>query len=339
MEGKHCFIIVSFFVTQKEALAQMKAQWAHRSKNHSLVLGRNITDVQKVPAEKMGGSIVLVDAMQLKKGILAEIEVPTAFGMCAHVSEPGVLVASGSSVVHVQNGKIVSSFSNSMFNDIHGLSRTHSGHLLVTSTGTDALFEVSLNDPKKICWEWLATEHGLDQAGDGSKKNISRDIDYRTVTTSTPEHTTHINSSLEYKKGSILATLFHQGTLVEINKLTGKSSTLLSGLQSPHSIRKWKNGFMLSDTRSNSILLLDNNFLVTKKIHSNSFEWVQDSLYLDETDEYLIADSNNGIIHKVQEDGTETSLWQYDNNSRKIAMMEYISVEQAHAIFGSNFLK
>ena len=96
---------------------------------------------------------------------------------------------------------------------------------------------------------------------------------------------------------------------------------------------------MLSDTRSNSILLLDNNFLVTKKIHSNSFEWVQDSLYLDETDEYLIADSNNGIIHKVQEDGTETSLWQYDNNSRKIAMMEYISVEQAHAIFGSNFLK
>ncbi len=57
-----------------------------------------------------------------------------------------------------------------------------------------------------------------------------------------------------------IATLFHVGKLVEIDRLTGKMRTIDSNLDKPHGFIAYGNGYLLSNSRSGKLLEYDHNY-------------------------------------------------------------------------------
>ena len=173
---------------------------------------------------------------------------PIATGMTFNQKKESLYVGSHKWIQVIKNGKIIQTLGNNLFNDIHTLSETPDHNFLINATGTDSLLETPFEDTRHHVWDWLATEHGYNKDPTGKERIIDRKKNYQEISTTTPEHTTHINAGWEYQRGKILATLFHQGQLVEIDKQDGTTKVLLEGLKCPHSIRPRKNGFILSDT-------------------------------------------------------------------------------------------
>lgn len=325
-------VIVSFFVTNPEALVKLKIQWAMRDAEHKRYLGRNKEDYKAVSSKTFGGSVALIDPGRLNYGFILEIKCPVATGMYYHKTEDILYVGSNKWIRKIKHGKIIGSLGNNLFNDIHSLSESLRGNLLVTSSGVDAILEIDFNDSRKIIWDWFATENGYNKTPTGKIRVINRELNYQKITTTTPEHTTHINSCLNYKQNKILGVLFHQGKLIEIDMKTKKSKTLLEGLKCPHSIRKRKRGYLICDTRNNRVLLLDNNFKI-EKIIKNNYDWVQDAVELSNGD-FLIGDSNNERIIRIDKNGKEVGILQMEKNTRKIFSFLTVTKSEALSIFG-----
>ena len=325
-------VLLSFFVTNSTALGKLKSQWALRNVEHSMVLGRITEDMQILPNEDFGGSVALIDPMQMNKGILVEISVPSAFGLCLRKDDNSLYVTSNTVLARIKRGQCVQSLNNKLFNDLHTCTPSVSGNLLVATTGIDAVLEIDFDDTSKVYWDWLATENGYNTTAEGNTRVIDRQLDYQSVVTTTPEHTTHINTAINDIPNRVLATLFHQGEVVEIDMVSKQSRVLLSGLKSPHNIRRRSAGFMVSDTRANRVLLLDDNFVIEKEI-TYGFDWVQDAIELDGNLGYLIADSNNDRLVLFDYSGQNIAVMQWGKDSRKIAAMEHITVAQARDIF------
>ena len=324
-------LLVSFFITNPEALAQLKKEWAMRDIEHGRVVG-DLSTIQLVDPDTFGGSIVLVDPSKLGDGFLFEMELPFAFGMYFNEQDKSLYVASGTIIRQIRGGKCLRMMNNKLFNDLHALTLSASGKLLVVSTGTDSILEVDFVDAEQVVWEWLATEQGYDTNPAGQKRLIDRQLDYQSVVTATPEHTTHVNTALNDSPERILATLFHQGQLIEIDRQSKKSRVILSGLKSPHNIRKTKGGFILSDSRSNRVLLLDSNLQIEKEIKGD-FNWIQDACEFEEESTYLVADSNNDRVALVDQSGAVISSLQWAKDSKKVSDIEFITVSQARNIF------
>jgi len=221
--------------------------------------------------------------------------------------------------------------SNPLFSDLHSITFSTAGNLLVTSTGVDGILEVDPDDAQVVYWDWLATEQGYGRTPSGKSRSVNRAIDYRRYVSSTPEHTTHVNTALNDTPGRVLATLFHQGTLIEIDKVSKRSRILLGGLRSPHNIRRRYGGYILSDTRANRVLLLDDGFRLERELEGG-FSWVQDAVELD-TQSVLIADSNNDRILRVDYCRGADDSFGWKAGSRKFAAFELITVRQARAVF------
>lgn len=325
-------LLVSFFITSPEAFAQLKKEWAMRNAEHGIVVG-DLTSIQLVDPDTFGGSIVLADPYRLEDGFLTEVEVPFAFGMLYDEQDQSLYVASGTVIRQIKGGLCLRIMNNKLFNDLHTLTLSAYGKLLVVSTGTDSILEIELTDAEQVAWDWLATEQGYDTNPSGQKRLIDRQLNYQSIITSTPEHTTHINTALNDRPERILATLFHQGELIEIDRQSKKSKTVLSGLKSPHNIRKAKNGFILSDSRANRVLFLNNDLQIKGEIKGD-FDWIQDACELDDRlGHYLLGDSNNDRIVLVDRSGTVASSLQWVKDSRKISGMEIVTVSQAREIF------
>ena len=136
---------------------------------------------------------------------------------------------------------------------------------------------------------------------------------------------------MEIKPGKVLATLFHQGELIEIDKNTGKTKTLVSNLKSPHHIRYYRNRFILSDTRNQRVLLLNKNYKIIKILKGN-YNWVQDAV-LTRDGNIIIADSNNARLVKIDISGKKLSEFKWDKKERKISSLLTITEEAAINIF------
>jgi len=322
-------IVASFFVTNPGAMKRLRGRWAERDLEHKMSNSRGGTS-DPVNSKTFGGSVCLFDPQRLSAGLLAEIECPVATGMLYEKDEKCIYVGSDKTIKRIEGGKITSSFGNNLFSDIHGLSLSLDGNILVVSTGIDGIIEI---DPisQSIVWDWLATENGYDKNPEGKKRIINRELDYRQIETSTPEHTTHINSCLEYKPGKILATLFHQGCLIEIDKGSKKTRKILDGLKCPHAIRKRNDGFIISDTLGNRVLLLDENLKI-KKVLTGNYYWIQDTIELQDG-KFLIEDSNNGKFVKVDSSGYIDECLEIDKDARKMFSLLAITKRQAMDIF------
>ncbi len=330
--GEKQFAMVSFFITNPVALRKLKAQWALRNPEHSTVLGRTVNQLQITLHEEFGGSIALVDPCKLEEGFVTEFPVPSAFGMCVNKWDNSLCVTSDLVLRKVKDGRCMKVMNNPLFNDLHTCTLTVSGNLLVTSTGTDAILEVDLEDASKVHWDWLATEHGYNTTPTGKLRTIDRELNYQAVVTTTPEHTTHINTALNDCPNRILATLFHQGDLIEIDRTSKQSQVVLSGLKSPHNIRRRRDGFMVCDTRANRVLLLNYKFRIEKELRGD-FNWVQDAIELEGNTSYLVGDSNNDRLVRLDYSGKISSVLKWPSSSRKIAGMELITATQARHIF------
>lgn len=177
-------------------------------------MGRNEDETKKVLSSELGGSVCLVDPLNLTRGFLYEIECPLATGLYYRELNETLYVGSNKWIRLIKKGKVVGVLGNTLFSDIHSLNVTSNGNLLVASAGVDGLLEIDFGDTSRIVWDWLATEHGYSRTPAGAVRCIDRSLNFQEIGTTTPQHTTDINSGLEYKPKKILATLFHQGTLM-----------------------------------------------------------------------------------------------------------------------------
>ncbi|MFH1608910.1 MAG: hypothetical protein ABH951_02770 [Patescibacteria group bacterium] len=324
-------LISSFFVTNKKALDKLRSQWASRDTAHSRVVGRTKQQTSSLSSSEYGGSIALIDPNNLESGFITELDVHMAFGLCFNTSDFSLYVASGAVVRQIKHGVCVKELSHPLFNDLHSITISNSGNLLVTSTGTDAILEIAFEDASTVYWDWLATENRFNKNPSGEPCYVDRSTDYRKVLTSTPEHTTHINTALNDTPNRVLATLFHQGALVEIDIASKEHRVLLDGLKSPHNIRLRSGGYLLSDSRANKVLLLDGQFKVESRL-TGDFHWVQDALELGNRS-YLVGDSNNDQIVKIDDKSKVVEKMSWEKSSRKFASFELITAKQARKIF------
>jgi hypothetical protein len=111
---------------------------------------------------------------------------------------------------------------------------------------------------------------------------------------------THINSACFFASDEevILATLFRQGTVIAIDRKSGQSHRVVSGLRAPHDLRPLAgNGWIISDTANNQTLIFNEHWQITRRLHMD-FNWVQSSAPLSDSS-IVIADTNHHRLVRV----------------------------------------
>ena len=244
------------------------------------------------PKEDPGGQLVI-----LEKDSRRSIDLKMAAGLVA--AEQNVFVTSFASIHEVDTSldRIHRDMiSLPLFNALHSLSRTQRGYL-VASTGLDLLVE--FNREGDMLWQWWATDHGFEHTPVGQRREIDKEADHRTIKYGTLSQTTHINSAAELPDGRILASLFHQGTVIIIERETGKWQTVLEGLDHPHAVRVLDaEHFTVADTVHGRALLVHiqrSSGHVVEEIHAET-SWLQDCQYNVEHDCWVLVDGKNSRI-------------------------------------------
>lgn len=200
------------------------------------------------------------------------------------------------------------------FSYIHTLDFSRDGkRLLVASSGFDLIMEFDLHTSECV-WEWWAWEHGYNRGtdADGHPVVLSRkplkDADGRVLVITDPKkqvlptamRAAFINSVSYHPKDErfILATLFHAGSVIEIDRETGKSRERLGGMKSPHGGRAVGKSLMATSTGSGEVVVRQDEQEVRyalkglpgKPTALADKEWLQNTLQLGE--HYLAIDSN-----------------------------------------------
>jgi hypothetical protein len=220
-----------------------------------------------------GGRLVLLDWSGRR--VLADLPVAGAAGLATH--EDVIIVCSWTEhCVYLLRGRErVAALTHPWFNYIHSVDVTPQGTFLLASAGSDLVVEVT--DAGQVVWEWFGPEHGYDRRPDGTPVFFDRKADYRTMPRSTAEQATHVNSVIRWSGDTVLATLFHQGQLIAIDRPTGRATVILEGLSKPHGIHRRDGGFILSDTLGHRIILLDERLNGYTEIPYGA-QWLQDAI-------------------------------------------------------------
>jgi hypothetical protein len=288
-----------------------KARWEHES-----MFGRGVP--VPIPLEehdqKIRGMIISIR----KDGSSSYITCDRAQGLLLADSE--LLVASHGDVMAVNDTldtDLMIKYSSPLFNDIHSLRKDNNGGVILSSTGTDSLFQI--NKSGDIIWSWFATENGYSKNTLGNTMQVDTDVDHRKMVYDTWLNTTHINSALDL--GSVvLATLFHQGELISINKKTGEPNTLIRDLKKPHALRFGKNQQVtLANTALGQVLSLDIDVsgeanvsvMSNRVIASLDTRWLQDAWILDDGTIMAVDGESSRVLH-ADKNGTLLAIDHYD---------------------------
>jgi hypothetical protein len=248
------------------------------------------------PKEDTGGLLCLIDDFGFSQ---KTVDLRMAAGMVD--GENGVLITAFGSIHEVDaNLGIIKRdiVSSPLFNALHSISRTERGYL-VASTGLDLILE--FNRKGEILWSWWATDHGFELTPTGSRRELDKDADYRAVQFGTLKQTTHINSAAELPDGRVLASLFHQGMVIMIDRETGAWQPVLEGLDHPHSVRILDNKhFTVADTVNGRALLARINergerAIVEQEIDAGT-NWLQDCRYDAERNSWILVDGKNSRL-------------------------------------------
>lgn len=250
----------------------------------------------KKPEDDPGGLLCVVDDLGCTQKII-----PLSLAAGIAPSTQGLLITTFDSIhefdperEELQRAVITSP----LFNALHSLSRTRSGHI-VASTGLDLLLE--FDSSGAILWEWWAIDHGFTTTPAGERRTIDKTADHRTVKYGTLQQTTHVNSVAELPDGRFLATLFHQGTVIAIDRETGHWQTVLEGLDHPHSVRILdEQHFTVADTVHGKALLArfaaqDRRAHVEFAIDAGT-DWLQDCSFNVEHDTWILVDGKQSRI-------------------------------------------
>lgn len=113
--------------------------------------------------------------------------------------------------------------------------------------------------------------------------------------------TTHVNFAkyIDDNEKKILATLFHPGEIVKIEKDTGKIEILLKNLNHPHNVYGYSdNEYLVVDSDNNRAIVVNKTSLQIKLEFKNvDFSWIQDAVRVD--NHLFIASADNCKIVKV----------------------------------------
>ena len=206
---------------------------------------------------------------------------------------------------------------NDWFSYIHTVefSPFKEDNLLISSSGYDCVFEY--NWKQNSCeWEWFAWEHGMCQGKDSQTntplyltrnkeqfklwdkegKNAVLVDDPLTQVFPTAQRAAFINSVSYHqsKEGVLLATLFHKGSVVQIDQKSGAFSMVMDGLKNPHGGWQSANFLMVTSTASGEVRLNNDAFLfqnlANKPAELAEMEWLQNSKRIN--DFIVTIDSN-----------------------------------------------
>ncbi len=295
-------LVVSCISTKHSLL---KKHWSETSQECPLtVLGS-----YKKPDEDLGGLLGLLDehgSVQKTLGLSASAGIVR--------SDRGLLITAFNSIHEVDDDLNVireDAITSPLFSALHSISRTRAGYL-VASTGLDLLLEFDRRG--EILWTWWATEHGFERKHDGELRVIDKSADHRMIKYGTLEQTTHVNSVAELPDGRILATLFHQGTVIAIDRQTGQWYTVLEGLDHPHSVRVLDGQhFTVADTVGGRALLvqIDKIGRVEEEIEAGT-SWLQDCSYEVEHDTWILVDGKRSRIVLRRGKSADTPLATYN---------------------------
>ena len=230
-------------------------------------------------------------------------------------------------VVDIANepGKILCRISHPYLNDIHSLSRTARG-LLVTSSGTDAVLELSLEG--QLLWEWWGPEHGYAMTPAGIERESGRGAEHRDHYYHTRYQSTHVNSAFVGGEDDryVLALLFHQGTLIRIDRALPEAQqhgdVIMEGLMRPHALERTTHGWMFANSVGGGLILLDGDLNVADRIPYEA-GWIQDCTQLGDG-RVLLNDVDN---HQIVEFAAELSweirrIVKYDDEWRMCELVE-----------------
>lgn len=246
------------------------------------------------PQEDQGGLVCLLDETGHPQ-VLAELAMPA--GMAR--SDDGVLVASSSNV-HEIVGDLSRVRQNvvslPMFNLLHSMSRTRRGYL-VASTGVDALIEFTPGG--QLLWDWWAMQHGFEFTPTGERRNMDVSADHRGIRYGTLTQTTHVNSAVELSTRTVLASLFHQGAVIAIDRESGNWHEVIDGLDHPHAVRVLdEEHFTVADTGRGQALLIrieHGKGKIVKEVQVET-NWLQDAQYDARQSCWLLVDGKHSRL-------------------------------------------
>ena len=285
-------LLLSCISTKHSAL---KKHWTDTGQQVACPL--TVLGSRQKPDEDPGGLLCLIEDLGATQKTL---ELRMAAGMVA--SEHGLFVTAFNAI-HEVDSQLTTLHANSitspLFNALHSISRTRRGYL-VTSTGLDLVLELSHSG--EVLWSWWATEHGFERTPDGELRQLDKERDYRDVKFGTLQQTTHVNAVAELADGRVLATLFHQGMVIAIDRESGNWQPILEGLDHPHAVRVLdEQYFTVADTVNGKALLarLDSSgkrALVEESVDAGT-NWLQDASYDGAHDAWVLVDGKHSCIH------------------------------------------
>jgi hypothetical protein len=298
-------LLLSCISTQHSTL---KKHWSQTGQNIACPL--TVLGSYRKPEVDMGGLLCLIED-------LGCTQKTTALSMAAGMvtSARGVLVASFNTIHEVDlqlHAISPDAISSPCFNALHSISRTRSGYL-VASTGLDLLLE--LNREGDILWEWWATDHGFTLTPTGERRQLDKTADHRTIKYGTLQQTTHVNSAAELPDGRFLATLFHQGMVIAIDRETGQWQPVVEGLDHPHSVRVLdEQHFTVTDTVHGKALLVrlsrsGKHGSIEEEVEAET-NWLQDCSYDARRNVWILVDGKHSrIILRQGRSGSKAVAW------------------------------
>jgi hypothetical protein len=226
-------------------------------------------------------------------------------------------------------GRLLRRLSHGYLNDVHSLERTRRG-FLVAASGVDLILE--LDRAGQPLWEWWAAEHGYTTTPSGRKRPAGRGREHRNVYYHTRYHATHVNAATfrDETEQHVLALLFHQGALVQIDRSRPphdqRAELVLDGLGKPHGLERIPGGWLLCNSLTREVLLLDEALRISRKFQYDG-GWLQDCTRLSNGNILLNDVDNHRLVELDPETWHEVSVTLYDAEWR---MGELLELPPAH---------
>jgi hypothetical protein len=236
-------------------------------------INRDAPELLRGVRRSFGGRLVLMDWSAGR--VLADTPIPGVSGIAIQY---GAVVACSwiDQCVYVLRGRErVCAASHPWFNHLHSIDVTPRNTYLLASAGSDLIVEVDSDG--QVVWTWFGPEHGYDAQPEGRPVFFDRNADYRLMRRATSEQAMHVTSAILQRDDTVLATLFHQGELIAIDRGSGRATVRVRGLSKPHGIHRRDGGFMLSDTLGHRIVLLNDALTCCSQIVYGS-QWLQDAI-------------------------------------------------------------
>lgn len=260
------------------------------------------------------------------------------------------VIVTASDAIHIFNSesgeKIV--LTDPYFGNLHTSSpNQEQTRFMVTSTGFDSLLEFD-QASKVQTWRWTAWNNGYNTAANGSiltedpqEANELREsganvilVDNSLIRSGfgipTAMRATHVNEAIyDYDEDKILATFYHKGTLVQIDKITGTSEVVMSGMKHPHAIQKYKGGYILTDTSNGAWFQLDRSFNIQIKVNFADFPGYPENLKGVEWIQY-VAPLADGLF--IAADSNRQAAWVFSPQEKQYNQIMTHEKWSVHAI-------